>query len=131
VLGDHADEVVARLRAILEREDPRLVYLPHEGEEHPDHKATLPIVRRVLLGRAAPPVLAAYEVWTPLPGYDEVKDVSAVMDRKLEAIRCYRSQVTYYRYDRAAQGLGQYRGALAGRCHYAEVFRHVALTAEQ
>jgi hypothetical protein len=65
----------------------------------------------------------AYEVWTPLSEYDEVKDISAVMDRKLEAIRCYCSQLGQFQYERAVRGLNEYRGALAGRCQYAEVFR--------
>jgi N-acetylglucosamine malate deacetylase 1 len=126
-LGDDPDGVIAGLRAIVEEEGPQRIYLPHEGEEHPDHKAALPIVRRTFEGEDTPSVFA-YEVWTPLPSYDEVQDVSAVMGRKLEAIRCYRSQVGYYRYDRAAEGLAQYRGAMAGRCDYAEVFRQEALT---
>src|SRR5215211_273893 len=74
-LGDHADEVAAALRAIVEEEGPHLVYLPHESDEHPDHRAAPPIVRTALRGRAAPALLA-YEVWTPLSSYDEVKDVS-------------------------------------------------------
>jgi LmbE family N-acetylglucosaminyl deacetylase len=76
-----------------------------------------------VLGARPAPSLLAYEVWSPLPRYDEVKDVSAVMERKLEAIRSHRSQVGYYRYDRAAEGLARYRGAMAGRCEYAEVYR--------
>jgi LmbE family N-acetylglucosaminyl deacetylase len=119
VLGEHQGEVVARLRTVMEREGPELVYAPHEQEDHPDHQTALPIVRR-----AGAPRIAAYEVWTPLSGYDEVQDISSVMARKMEAILCYRSQVSQYRYDRAARGLAQYRGALAGRCEYAEVFRH-------
>src|SRR6185312_5681439 len=108
---------MAGLRAIVEEERRQRIYLPHEGDEHPDHKAALPMVRRALRGVGQ--FLHAYEVWTPLPFYDEVKDASAVMGRKLEAIRCYRSQIDYYRYDRAAEGMAQYRGAIAGRCDYA------------
>jgi LmbE family N-acetylglucosaminyl deacetylase len=129
MLGENPDKVVIGLRGLIEEEGPQLVYLPHEGDEHPDHKASLPIVLRALQGRAVPPLLA-YEVWTPLPGYDEVKDVSAVMERKLEAIRCHCSQVGYYRYDRAAEGLARYRGAIAGRCDYAEAFRYPRLAEE-
>jgi LmbE family N-acetylglucosaminyl deacetylase len=53
-----------------------------------------------------------------------VEDVSAVMGRKMRAVRCYRSQIGHFRYDRAVRGLNQYRGALAARRRYAEVFRH-------
>jgi LmbE family N-acetylglucosaminyl deacetylase len=66
----------------------------------------------------------AYEVWTPLAEYDQVEDISPVMRRKLRALRCHRSQLGHFRYDRAVRGLNQYRGALAARCRYAEVFRH-------
>jgi hypothetical protein len=43
------------------------------------------------------------------------------MERKLAAVAAYPSQLGGRRYDRAVQGLAQYRGALAGRCGYAEV----------
>jgi N-acetylglucosamine malate deacetylase 1 len=125
VLGDHVEEAAARLRKVLDAEKPHLLYLPHPGEGHPDHQATLPVVRAALRGRPSPPALLAYEVWTPLAEYDKVTDISAVMERKLEAIRRYRSQLGGFPYDRAARGLNEFRGALAGRCRYAEVFRQV------
>jgi hypothetical protein len=45
------------------------------------------------------------------------------MASKLRAVRCYRSQLEDFHYDRAVQGLNQYRGALAAGCRYAEVFQ--------
>jgi N-acetylglucosamine malate deacetylase 1 len=125
LLGEHVEETAVRLQKVLCDEKPHLLYLPHPGDAHPDHQAALPIVQAALRGHACPPALLAYEVWTPLSEYDEVKDVSAEMDRKLAAIRCYRSQLGPFQYERAARGLNEYRGAMAGRCHYAEVFRRV------
>ena len=121
-VGDNIEEAAARLRPIIEREAPDAIYLPHAGEWHPDHRAALPIVRAALCKADIRPSLFAYEVWTPLQEYDHVEDISAVMERKLRAVRCYTSQLGGFRYDRAAHGLAQYRGALAGRCMYAEVF---------
>ena len=122
VLGEHIDEAAGKLRKVLVDEIPQLIYLPHAGEWHPDHQVALLVVRGAL-HKLQPPELLGYEVWTPLSEYDEVKDISTVMERKLEAIRCYRSQLGPYQYDRAARGLNEYRGAIAGRCLYAEVFR--------
>jgi hypothetical protein len=56
-----------------------------------------------------------------------LKDITPVMARKLRAARCYRSQLAGLHYDRAVRGLNQYRGALAARRRYAEVFRYAAL----
>ena len=112
------------LGAVLGREMPELVYLPHPGEWHPDHQASLPVMQEAMLhAEIDPPSLALYEVWTPLPAFDWVEDVTPVMGRKLRAVRCYTSQIAHFRYDRAARGLAQYRGELAGRCRYAEVFQ--------
>jgi N-acetylglucosamine malate deacetylase 1 len=111
-----------RLAPILERSRPGVVYLPHPGEQHPDHAASLPLVRNALaIARIAPPELRGYEIWTPLAHFEYVEDITRVMPRKLEAIRSHRSQVAKFRYDRAAVGLNQYRGVLAGGCEYAEV----------
>jgi N-acetylglucosamine malate deacetylase 1 len=122
-LGDQVDEAASALQPVLEREAPATVYLPHVMESHPDHRAALPITRAALGGAGMPgPTLWTYEVWTPLSRYSRVQDVTSVMRCKLEAVRRHRSQVTQYRYDRAVLGLNRYRGVLAGRCRYAEVF---------
>jgi LmbE family N-acetylglucosaminyl deacetylase len=112
------------LRPILMREMPRTVYLPHPREWHPDHQASLPILRAALRGLdSADPCLRAYEVWSPLTEHDHVEDITHVMARKLHAIRCYQSQLGAFRYDHAIRGLNRYRGVIAARSRYAEVFQ--------
>ena len=130
-VGDDVKGAAEALRVILERERPELIYLPHSAEWHPDHQAALPLVRAALAGSANPaPVLRTYEVWTPLTQYDVVENVTSVMDDKLRAIRAHKSQFGgECDYERAATGLNQYRGALAGRCAYAEVFQTVEAAA--
>ena len=125
-VGDDIAAAAAALRPILTDLEPSLVYLPHAGESHPDHQAALPIVRAALDGSvSASPVIRAYEVWTPLAAYDDIEDITAVMRRKLAALRRHRSQIRQFRYDRAIRGLNQYRGALGARTGYAEVFQTV------
>src|SRR5262249_31623279 len=127
-VGEGVDEAAALLRPVLAREAPQFIYLPHDREWHPDHGAALAVVRAALRDSGIPvPDLLTYEVWTPLSEYDQVTDITPVMARKLRAVRCYRSQLAGFRYDRAVRGLNQYRGALAARCRYAEVFRYAAL----
>jgi LmbE family N-acetylglucosaminyl deacetylase len=112
------------LSPILRRELPQLIYLPHPGEWHPDHQAALPLLRAALeRSRIPQPALRAYEVWTPLQQFDHVENISRVMPRKLRALRAHRSQLAEFDYERAMRGLNQYRGALAGKCRYAEVFQ--------
>ncbi len=127
-VGEGVDDAAALLRPILSREIPQSIYLPHGREWHPDHRAALAVVRAALRASGLPaPELLTYEVWTPLSEYDQVTDITPVMARKLRAVRCYRSQLAGFHYDRAVRGLNQYRGALAARCRYAEVFRYAAL----
>jgi N-acetylglucosamine malate deacetylase 1 len=127
LLSEDAREASRLLGQLLEREAPDRIYLPHSREAHPDHRACEPLLRAALRERRLPgPTLYAYEVWTPLSEFQLVKDVSDKMACKLRAVRCYRSQLAYVRYDRAVRGLNQYRGCVAGRCAYAEVFEAVA-----
>ena len=116
-------EAAELLAPVLRREGPAALYLPHPGEWHPDHRAALAIARAALCrADMTGTALLGYEVWTPLATHDHVEDISRVMEQKLRAIRCYQSQLAHFRYDRAAEGLNQYRGVLAARCDYAEVF---------
>jgi N-acetylglucosamine malate deacetylase 1 len=123
-LEDDVDAALPGLGSILTDESPGRIYLPHPDEWHPDHKLALALTRRALEGVSCEPSLLMYEVWTPLSVYDHLVDVSAVMAQKLRAIRCYRSQLKAFRYDRAIRGLNEYRGHLAAHSRYAEVFKN-------
>jgi LmbE family N-acetylglucosaminyl deacetylase len=128
-VGENIDAAGAALGPVLTRENPDLIYLPHPAEWHPDHKAALPVLAAALRTSGLPaPELRGYEVWTPLAEYDHVEDITAVMQRKLHALRAHKSQVTgEFDYVRGVKGLNQFRGALAGKCDYAEVFRRLTL----
>jgi len=124
-VGEDVPGAAAALRPILKREAPELLYLPHPAEWHPDHKAALPVVRAALQDSGPiSPGLRGYEVWTPIVQHDYVEDITSVMPRKLEALSAHQSQMDgEFDYKRAVTGLNQYRGALAGKCAYAEVFQ--------
>jgi N-acetylglucosamine malate deacetylase 1 len=123
-LNQNVADAAGLLQPVLDGDSPRVIYFPHPQDDHPDHQATARILGMTLPHcTKIPEGLYAYEVWSPLPAHDHMEDISAVMARKLRAVRCYRSQLSVFHYDRAVRGLNQYRGCLAGRCRYAEVFR--------
>ena len=122
-------KVAGALRGILQREKPELIYLPHPGDWHPDHQAALPLLRLALARSGImTPELRAYEVWTPLPGFDHVVDITTLMPRKLKALRAHMSQLGEFDYVRAIKGLNQFRGALAAKQPFAEVFQTLTLS---
>jgi hypothetical protein len=112
------------LLPVLQREEPEVIYMTHQRDYHPDHRAAVSIVRTALRGAGIQsPMLLSYEVLTPVTEYDRVEDISLVMQRKLNAVRAHRSQVRQLRYDFAVQALNRYRGVIARAGHYAEAFR--------
>ena len=127
LVGDHLAKAASLLKPLLQSECPEMIYLPHENDQHPDHQTCIRIVKRALSFESTQtmPKLRCYEVWTPLQLPEQVLDISAVMPRKLRALRAHRSQMDGFDYIAAVKGLNQYRGALNGRCRYAEVFEDV------
>jgi LmbE family N-acetylglucosaminyl deacetylase len=122
-VGDNIQEAGVALRPIVQAGRPDLIYVPHALEWHPDHKASLPVLAAAYTQSAlTTPAIRTYEVWTPLAEYDHVEDINRFMELKLAAIRCYASQIVDLPYDRAIEGLNRYRGEMAARCAYAEVF---------
>jgi hypothetical protein len=118
-------EAAEVLKRIVMADRPQQIYLPHEYEAHPDHAMTSLILKRALGSvRDNRPLLIAYEVWTPLYHYNHVENISTTMGRKLRAIRRYRSQNISHRFDRSCRELNRYRGYLAFRNSYAEVFQY-------
>jgi LmbE family N-acetylglucosaminyl deacetylase len=129
-LADDIEQTAAVLRPILEREQPDLIYLTHERDWHPDHRACLHIVESALGScRFQSPALLCYEVLTPLTEYDRVEDITPFLNRKLRAVRAHRSQVRRLRYDCAARALNEYRGAVTQTGRFAEAFAIPRLTA--
>jgi LmbE family N-acetylglucosaminyl deacetylase len=128
--GEQVAEGARRLLPVLQRERPALIYLPHPSEWHPDHRAALPILRaaaRRIRTATATLELRGYEVWTPVSEFHHVVDITEVLPRKLRALRAHRSQAAEFDYVRAVRGLNQFRGELAGKCRYAEVFAGLSL----
>jgi N-acetylglucosamine malate deacetylase 1 len=127
-LNDHTLDASDKMASILAREKPDLIYLPHDREWHPDHKAAVPIIRRALRQvSVGKPILRAFEVWTPLTEYTHVEDITEVMPLKLRAICLHLSQLKDFAYDQAIQGLNRYRGCFAAKCRYAEVFQDIPM----
>jgi LmbE family N-acetylglucosaminyl deacetylase len=127
-LAKKIKKVAVELRGVLKREKPELIYLPHPREWHPDHAAAIRVLRAALTNASkSAPKLRGYEVWTPLTEFNHLEDISAVMPRKLRAVRAHRSQLAQIDYAAAARGLNAYRGALSGKCRYAEVFQTIVL----
>jgi N-acetylglucosamine malate deacetylase 1 len=129
-VGDQIKRGARLLLPILKAEVPKMVYVPHPRDGHPDHQAALPLLRTALRVVRLPDVeVRAYEVWTPLSEFDHVEDITRVMPRKLRALRAHRSQLGEFDYQRAVRGLNQYRGVVTAKCPYAEVFQSVPVKA--
>ncbi len=127
-MGGDVAAAADKLRPVLERTQPELIYMPHPLEWHPDHRAVLPILSAAFHGLSFnAPALRGYEVWTPMAEFQHVENVSGTMEKKLAALREHVSQIAEWDYVRAISGLNAYRGVMAGRCEYAEVFQELSL----
>jgi N-acetylglucosamine malate deacetylase 1 len=124
-----ADRLVAeRLREILERERPDIVYLPFFLEGHLDHRAANDVLLAATRGSALRFECRGYEVWTPLfpncmIGIDET------IHLKHQALSCYQSQLAVTDYLHSSSGLNAYRAmGLGSRSRrFAEAFHTLEL----
>lgn len=115
------------LRDIIARLSPDCIYTPHGKEAHRDHRTTHKIALAAIksfqsLNNDYAVELRCYEVWTPLPRFNRVLDISAVIHRKKECIRGYRSQLEHLGYDEAIPALNRYRGIMTTKGDYCEVY---------
>jgi N-acetylglucosamine malate deacetylase 1 len=120
--------LVKRLRSTVRTLRPARIYVPHEHEMHPDHRAAALLVKRATRERGVVrPLVAMFEVWTPLGRMSEIVDISPFVKRKLAAIRCYKSQCAVMSFDEAILGLNRYRGEMHSwpGGDYAEVFAYL------
>ena len=127
---------VDRLRQKLIEFRPDTIYVTHDREMHPDHRgavrlleSSLQAVSRRGHAKAWTPTVLGYEVWTPIQQLDEIVDISAFMQKKLRAVRAYRSQCAVVGFVSAVRGLNRYRGEMHSwpGGDYAEVFTRLTV----
>jgi N-acetylglucosamine malate deacetylase 1 len=116
---------VDRLRKKLKQYRPDRIYVTHDREMHPDHRGAVRLLRRALKGTSGRrPEVLGYEVWTPIQQLNEIVDITSYVEKKLRAVRAYRSQCAVVGFVAAVRGLNRYRGELHSwpGGDYAEVF---------
>ena len=122
-------EVADEIRRVIGSVQPTVLYLPHGGDIHADHRAVYnasmvaarpthsPCVRRVLCYET----LSETE-WAS-PGINDVfiptvyVDISRWIERKLEAVACYQTQLREPPHPRSlvcVEALARWRGGTAG-----------------
>ena len=121
-------KLVERLVQRIREKGTSTVYVTHEGESHPDHKAAARLVKKALRsmnGSLPKPSVLMYEVWTPLQKMDRIVDISDYVDLKRRAIQAHKCQCELVRFDVSALSLNRYRGEMHSwpGGDYAEVFR--------
>ncbi len=79
-------------------------------DNHPDHTAACVSVRQALKKQAITDVeIYLYEVHEPLQEVTHMLDITKVMGKKRNLIRCHQSQLTSLSYDDMAESLASYR----------------------
>ena len=115
---------------------PEIVFIPHKGDIHIDHRMTVEAAMVALRPVNLPKLKAIYAYETlsetewNIPTYDNIfqpniyNDVTEEIGIKLEAMKCHASQIRQYPHPRsleAIEALARYRGSTVC-CKYAEAF---------
>lgn len=116
-----------RLVKTITELQPGIIYVTHDHEMHPEHRAAARLVRRAVAAlstRIDKPEVLMFEVWTPLQRMDLIVDITPFIDIKMAAIRAHTSQCEVMAFDDAFLGLARYRGEMFSwpEGDYAEIF---------
>jgi LmbE family N-acetylglucosaminyl deacetylase len=132
------EETIAKLREAITDAKPEVVYLNHFGDVHSDHRvvfeATMSVVKPFYTGRHGVKRVLSYEIvgsTDAAPSHparafvpNVFSDITKHIDRKLEIMSLYRTEVQDYPLPRANESLralARFRGASIG-VEYAEAF---------
>ncbi|TRZ70654.1 MAG: glycosyltransferase [Rhodocyclaceae bacterium] len=104
----YGEGLVVRILAAIESQNADLVLAPAITEVHPDHQAIAMATAEAMRRLGGNLRLALFEISAPLLP-NSLVDISAVETRKLEAMKCFRSQLTEQPYDERIAALNRYR----------------------
>lgn len=114
--------LVDQLAALVRRIRPEILYAPFPADRQADHVAAARLLARVVGAGGVDGEIFAYEVWSPLYPNCMV-EITAVAERKREALRRFASQVAENDYPHSILGLNAYRAMFHLQSRgYAEAF---------
>lgn len=113
---------------------PDLIFINHDKDGDRDHKVAYQLVSEAfwrhnfIKSNKQIKGFFLYEIHNPMTSYSLVEDISGVINKKMEAMLLYKSQIKKSRVDLAIVGLNRYRGSMHENVDYAEVFQIKKLT---
>ncbi|MFZ5775997.1 MAG: glycosyltransferase [Thermodesulfobacteriota bacterium] len=105
--------IVQRLQEAVAALRPAEILLPAPTDPHPDHRRATRVLVKALAGQWQGKLLFA-EIVTPQAVITRTVDISPVLERKLEAVRCHASQTCQHDYEGGCRALAQLRGVGIG-----------------
>jgi LmbE family N-acetylglucosaminyl deacetylase len=123
VCQESLDKLNGKIKVFM----PSLIFVPHDHEDHPDHRTAADLVRQVVTSLpniTGKPEVFMYELWTPIQKIDHIVDISDYVAIKKRAIQAYKSQCSVLKFDEAILSLNRYRGEMHSwpGGDYAEIF---------
>ena len=100
------------------------IFVPNHLERHKDHAPVLRMIEKMRRAQKSKARIYEYEVWSPLSALTDVLDLNGLMERKLDMVRQYQSQIRFLDYEAMTEALNRYRGA-GQKTKYAEVYSFV------
>lgn len=101
-------KVISLVNEIINDFNPEVILLPSFLDNHDQHRILNLIFYEVCKKIGFSPKVMLYEVWTPIiPNI--VVDISDIIEKKIQAIKCYESQLKYINYLDTIIGLNSYR----------------------
>ena len=120
---EYGELLVSRVMQAINSSNADLVYAPALSEMHPDHRSLAMVAVEAARRLGARVRLAMYEVGVPLSP-NVLLDITSVAALKLQAMRCFKSQLTVQAYDDHIVALNRFRTyTLPANVRMAEAFR--------
>ena len=100
---------------------PDIIYIPSILEPPSDHSICGKILIEALDSLDINPKIIQYEIWAPLFA-NLYLNIDDVIDKKIELIKIYKTQIKARNFIDSIRGLACYRGMIYGKSKYAEAF---------
>lgn len=133
-LTGYDKEMKLHLISLIRRYKPDIIFTHASCDSFPDHQIIHHLTLSAATIAAGPwcpdlksrphsvSYIYGYEVWHPIQNVQSTISIESVINLKLQALACHKSQINNVDYMSAVRGLAAYRGVMTMKSAYAEVF---------